>query len=46
MVTYLDMADPTDGDSHLSHFPSVPLTCSTLDQQEEEGEEQVQDLHG
>lgn len=45
MITYLDMEEPVGGDTHLSHFPSFPLTCSTLDQQEEEREEQVQDLH-
>lgn len=36
--------DPTDMGSHLT--PSSPLTCSTLEKQEEEGDEQVQDLHG
>lgn len=46
MVTSQDMEDLVDGGSHLTHLPSSPLTCSTLDQQEEEGKEQVQDLHG
>jgi len=33
--------------AHTSHhLPSSPLTCRTLDQQQEEGEEQVQDPHG
>lgn len=36
--------DPTDMGSHLT--PSSPLTCSTLEKEEEEGDEQVQDLHG
>lgn len=35
--------DSTDTGSHLT--PSSPLTCSTLEEQEEEGEQQVQDLH-
>lgn len=35
--------DSTDMGSHLT--PSSPLTCSTLEEQEEEGEQQVQDLH-
>lgn len=36
-----------DAAVHTSaHLPPSPLTCSTLEKEEEEGEEQEQDLHG
>lgn len=46
VVAYQELENPSDGGSHLSHLPSVPLTCSTVGQQEEQGEEQVEDPHG
>lgn len=46
VVNYQDLENPSGGGSHLSHVPSVPLTCSTVHQQEEQGEEQVEDPHG
>lgn len=46
VVASQDLENPSDGGSHLSRVPSVPLTCSTVDQQEEQGEEQVEHPHG
>lgn len=46
LVTSQDLENPTGGGSHLGHLPSVPLTCSTVDQQEEQGQEQAEDPHG
>lgn len=45
-VTSQELENPSGRGSHLSHVPSVPLICSTVDQQEEQGQEQVEDAHG